>query len=362
MTPQPSPRIALLAPYALAELVVAPGKRMVSLAQNESALPPSPAAISAAKTALSDAALYPDPDWRDLRSAIADVHGIDPVSILCGSGSMELIGALAAAYLGPGDRALTTAYGYLFFRTAARLAGAEVDLAPEAGLTVDVDALLNLVRAETRVVFVANPGNPTGTRITRAELTRLRDRLPENVLLVLDEAYGEFADTPGESMFDLVARGDTVVLRTFSKAYGLAGMRVGWGVFPVAIAEQVRKILNPNNISIASQAAATAAMRDQAHMRMVRDQTTARRERFATSVRGIGLEVPESHTNFVLIRFPAAHAAASADQALRAEGIILRGMGGYGLPDCLRATIGAEHDMELTHTTLTAWKAKETPT
>jgi histidinol-phosphate/aromatic aminotransferase/cobyric acid decarboxylase-like protein len=231
MTLPPNPHVAALAPYALADLSAPPGKRLISLAQNESALPPSPGAMEAARAALTDARLYPDPDWCELREAIAWVHGLDPASILCGCGSMELIGALAAAYLGPGNRALTTAYGYLFFRTAARLAGAEIDLAPETGLTVDIDALLGAVRPYTRIVFVANPGNPTGTRITRADLLRLRDRLPGDVLLVIDEAYGEFADMPGEAMFDLAARGDTVVLRTFSKVYGLAAMRVGWGCF-----------------------------------------------------------------------------------------------------------------------------------
>lgn len=362
MTFRPNPHVAALAPYALADLSAPPGKRLISLAQNESAMPPSPGAVEAARAVLSDARLYPDPDWRELREAIAGVHGLDPASILCGCGSMELIGALAAAYLGPANRALTTSYGYLFFRTATRLAGAEIDLAPEAGLTVDIDALLGEVRPDTRVVFVANPGNPTGTRITRADLLRLRDRLPGDVLLVIDEAYGEFADAPGEAMFDLAARGDTVVLRTFSKAYGLAGMRVGWGVFPPEIAAQLRKILNPNNISAASQAAATAAMRDQAYMRKVRSETAARRDRFAAQMRGLGLGVPESHANFALLRFASPNAASAAGQALRDEGILMRAMGGYGLADCLRATIGAEEDMQLARDILATRSNGETTT
>jgi histidinol-phosphate aminotransferase len=355
MTLQPNPHIAALAPYALAELTAPPGKRLISLAQNESAFLPSPAAIEATRAALGDAALYPDPDWRDLRLAIADVHGLDPAHILCGSGSMELIGALAAAYLGPGDRALTTDYGYLFFRTATRLAGAEINLAPETDFTVDVDALLAAVRPQTRIVFVANPGNPTGTRIPRIELVRLREGLLDDTLLVIDEAYGEFADSSGEAMFDLAARGDTIILRTFSKAYGLAGMRVGWGVFPAEIAGQVRKILNPNNISAASQAAAAAAVQDQAYMHKVCQQTATRRDRFAAAMRAIGPDVPQSHTNFTLLRFPSAGDADAADQALRAKGVIMRAMGGYGLANCLRATIGAGEDMDFARDILAAW-------
>ena len=352
---QPRPHVAALKPYALANLSPPPGKRLISLAQNESAAPPSPDALDAARAALADARLYPDPDWRDLRAAIAAIHDLDPENILCGCGSMELIGALASAYLGPGERALSTAHGYLFFRTATWLAGAEIDLAPEAELTVDIDALLAQVRPETRIVFVANPGNPTGTRIDRADLLRLRNGLPGDVLLVIDEAYGEFADTPGQAMFDLIARGDTVVLRTFSKVYGLAGLRVGWGLFPTAVAVQVRKILNPNNISAASQAAATAAMRDQTHMRWAHEDIAARRDRFAKDVRGLGLRVPDSHTNFVLIRFSSPKAASAADQALRSEGVLMRAMGGYGLADRLRATIGAEDDMRIARDVLAAW-------
>jgi histidinol-phosphate aminotransferase len=362
MSLTPNPHIAALAPYALADLSGPPGTRLISLAQNESAMPPSRYALEAARSALSDARFYPDADWRELRSAIASVHGINPGSILCGSGSMELIGALASAYLGPADRALTTAYGYLFFRTATRLARAEIDMAPENGFTIDIDSVIAGVRHGTRIVFVANPGNPTGTRIARADLLRLRSGLPGDVLLVIDEAYGEFADVAGESIFDLAASGNTAILRTFSKVYGLASMRVGWGVFPADIAEQLRKILNPNNISAASQAAAAAAMRDQAHMRSVRDETIDRRNRFVARMRGLGLEVPDSHTNFALLRFASATAASAADAMLRADGIVMRAMSGYGLADCLRATIGREADMQRAGDILAAWINRESAT
>ncbi len=351
----PIAHVAAMAPYALAKLEVPAGKRPVFLAQNESALPPSPRALAAGRQALASARLYPDPDWTELRAAIAEVHALDPELILCGAGSMELIACLVRCFAGRGDRVLSSRYGYAFFRTAALAAGADYHAAPEDGFTVSVSALLDAVGENTRIVCIANPGNPTGTRISRRDLVRLREGLDDDILLLIDEAYGEFNDVPGEATFDLVARGNTVVLRSFSKAYGLAGLRVGWGVFPPAVAAELRKLLNPNNVSETAQAAAAAAMVDQDHMRGVCAETAERRDRFAKRVRRLGLEVPESHTNFVLIRFAGAEAAASADRAMRAEGILLRGMAGYGLPDCLRATIGGEADMELAAELLAAW-------
>ncbi|MDH3668732.1 MAG: aminotransferase class I/II-fold pyridoxal phosphate-dependent enzyme [Paracoccaceae bacterium] len=356
---KPNRYVAAMAAYALPDLSVPAGKRPVLLAQNESAIAPSPAAMEAARMALAQARFYSDSEWTDLRAGIAEVHGLDPALILCGAGSMELIQALGLAYLHRGVRALSTAHGYLYFRTVAQLAGATLDLAPETEFTVDVDELLAAVRPETAMVFVANPGNPTGTRIPRDEIVRLREALPDSVMLVIDEAYGEFADAPGEQVFDLVARGDTVVLRTFSKVYGLAGMRVGWGVFPPTIGAEIRKVQNPGSIPITSLAAAAGAMRDQAHMIRVRDETAARRDRFAGAMRQLGLAVPKSHTNFVLIGFGSTEKAASAAAALRNEGVVLRPMGGYGLADCLRATVGSEEDMQIARDMIADWVERE---
>ena len=356
---RPNPQIGAMAPYALADLSVAPGKRLISLAQNESAFPPSPRALAAAQEALADSSLYPDPDWRELRQAIAGVHHVAPDQILCGAGSMELIACLTRCFCGPGDRVLSSQYGYAFFRTATLAVGAHYDTAPEVDFALSAETLLAAVQPETKIVFVANPGNPTGTRIGRADLFYLRSELPEDVLLVIDEAYGEFADAPGESVFDLGAGGNTVVLRTLSKAYGLAGLRVGWGLFPPAIAQQIRKVLNPNNISVASQAAAAAAIADQNYMRSVCRKTAARRDSFRQKLRDLGLLVPESFTNFLLIGFADSDAAGRADTVLRAKGILMRSMAGYGLPQCLRATIGEEADMTKVGNILAAWKEKE---
>ena len=343
---KPVSHIADMPSYALADLSPPDGKPLISLAQNESATGPSPKAIEAGVRAIANAHLYPDPDWCELRAAIAETHKISGEDILCGTGSMELIACLARGYAGPGDHVLSTQYGYAYFRSATLAAGAVFDEAQEENLTVCVDALLAAVNPKTRIVFVANPGNPTGTRIPKSEIVRLRENLDPQILLVVDEAYGEFSEPSQEKTFDLVTTGNVVVLRTFSKAYALAGMHIGWGLFPPKIAREVRKILNPNNVSIAGQAMAVAAINDQPYMLQTCADTISRRDNFANALRGIGLDIPESHTNFVLVQFRNAAMAQTADQALRRDGIIMRGMAAYGLPHCLRATIGQEKDMD----------------
>lgn len=354
----PVPHVGAMAVYALADLNVPDGKRPVSLSQNESLRPPSPHVAEALARGASAPQLYPDPDWTALREAIAHTHKLTAVNILCGNGSLDLIGCLARAYLDAGCAALAPAHAYPFFRTATQMTGARFDTAPEANATVDVDALLTHVTPETRIVFVANPGNPTGTRISRAELVRLREGLRDDVLLVIDEAYGEFADHLDERMFDLVDRGDTVVLRTFSKAYGLAGMRVGWGLFPPAIATETRKVMNPNNVALSGQMAALAALEDQVYMRETCALTAGLRSAFTARLRSAGLDVRDSFTNFVLIGFGSPEAAQRADEALRGEGVFLRPQGGAGLPECLRATISVADDMDLAASLLENWARK----
>jgi len=354
----PNPQVAAMAPYALADLNVAAGTRLISLAQNESLRAPSPHAIAAATAVLEETFLYPDPDWTELRRAIAHVHALVPASILCGAGSMELIGALMRAYAGPGDQILAPDYSYAFFRTMTQVTCADYVTAAESDFQVSVKALLGAVSEHTKIVCVANPGNPTGTCLPAAALRGLREQLPDDILLVVDEAYGEFA-LGSDPLFDLADSGNTVILRTFSKAYSLAGMRVGWGVFPHHVGLETRKLLNPNNISAAGQAAAAAAMLDVGYMRETCAQTTMLRQKLTLACRALGLHVPDSQTNFILIRFASEAMARSADQALRQRGILMRGMGGYGLPDCLRATIGPEPDMDFAIETLTDWHRQE---
>ncbi|MDG1431016.1 MAG: histidinol-phosphate transaminase [Paracoccaceae bacterium] len=357
---RPVQHIGAMSPYALAQLDVPAGKSLISLSQNESLRPPSPLAIKAAAAAVQAAHMYPDPEWVVLREALSELHDIPAEGILCGNGSMELIGCLTQAYADDKNAVLAPAHAYPFFRTATALARARFDTAPEEDGRVCVDNLLNAVQPDTRIVFVANPGNPTGTFISRQELVRLRDGLASDILLVIDEAYGEFADHRDAPMFDLVERGNTVVLRTLSKAYGLAGQRVGWGLFPPAIAREVRKIMNPNNISLAGQASASAAIIDQTYMRETCDMTAQLRDRFRDRLMSAEFDVPESFTNFVLIRFASAEQVKSVDAYLKAEGAFLRPQNGAGLAHCLRATIASAEDLNTAAGLLESWKKEET--
>ena len=352
---RPTPHVAAMSPYALAELNAPAGKRLISLSQNESLRQPSPLVSDVLVSAMTNAHLYPDPEWTELRNALAALHGIPASGILCGNGSMELIACLTQTYCDEQGAVLAPAHAYPFFLTATELTRARYDAAPEEGVTASVDSLLAAVQPDTRIVFIANPGNPTGTRIPRAELDRLREGLRGDILLVIDEAYGEFADHLGEPVFDLVGRGDTVILRTFSKAYGLAGMRVGWGLFPESIAGEVRKVMNPNNISDAGQAAAAAALSDQAYMRETCAITARLRDGFLHRLREAGFDVAESFTNFALIRFDDARAAQQADAALRAEGVVARTQSGAGLSDCLRVTIGTAEELNFAASLLEHW-------
>lgn len=353
---RPIPNVQMIEAFPLADMSAPPGKRVIGLAQNESAFPPSPRALTAARAALESCSAYPDPGWHALRQAIGQIHRVDPALILCSAGSMDLIGALIRAFAGPGDRVLSTAHGYGYFRTVALLAGAEYDAVPEPDLTVSVELVLAAVRPRTRIVAVANPGNPTGTRIPRADLVRLRDGLPDDVILLVDEAYAEFTDALGEQVFDLADRGNTVVTRSFSKAYALAGQRIGWGLFPSGLGAQARKVLTPGGVTHTSQAAAEAAVRDRDYLAWLIGETMAIRDIFVLGLARIGLRPVPSHTNFVLVPFGSAEAAESARAALRDEGVIVRPMGAYDLAHCLRITIGTRGDMDLTLGILADWQ------
>ncbi|MEM7188260.1 MAG: histidinol-phosphate transaminase [Pseudomonadota bacterium] len=350
---QPRPHVAALSVYGLASLDIPAGMQLVSLAQNESPFPPSPLAFEAARKTAAEGALYPDPSCMALRTAIGEVQGLDPADIICSAGSMEIIAALIAAFSGPDDEVLSSAHAYSYFKTAAMAVGASPVAADEVDLTVSVDHLIEAVTPATRIVCIANPGNPSGTRISGAEVRRLRDELPSDVILLVDEAYAEFG--PDDPVFDLVGRGDTCITRTFSKAYALAGMRVGWGLFPRSIGDEVWKLLNPGGVSATSLAAAAAAMRDQAYMQELVSKTVALRDPFIARMNALGLTIAPSHTNFALIQLPSVEAATSADAALRSEGVVMRPMGGYGLPHCLRVTVGLQQEMDFAHDILRQW-------
>ncbi len=335
--------------YVGGESAIPGVERIIKLASNEGALGPSPRAVAALRETAPDVFRYPDGGCHALRGAIGERFGLDPARIVCGAGSDELIGLLCRAYAGAGDEVLYTEHGFLMYPIAARTAGATPVTAAETNLTADVDKLLAAVTADTRIVFIANPNNPTGTYLCKDELARLRAGLPAGVLLVLDAAYAEYMEhadyTAGESLVDA---GDNVVMtRTFSKIFGLGGARLGWAYCPPAIADVLNRVRNPFNVTSAAQAAGVAALGDVAFMERARAHNTQWRNWFSAQARALGLEVPDSVCNFVLVRFPAeaGRDAEAADAFLRSKGIIARRMGAYRLPDCLRITIGLEDEM-----------------
>ncbi len=356
--PQPRDHILSLAPYKLAPGGPA-GRRLIRLDQNENAAAPSPAAVEAARAALRRLNRYPEGDARSLREAIAEAEGLPAERILCGNGSMELLGLIAQAYLGPGDEALMSQYGYLYFRTAAAASGARVVLAPERGFRAQVDALLGRVGPRTRVLFLANPNNPTGSLLGRREIERLRAGLSDDILLVIDAAYAEYVREgdyePGAALVE--AAPNTVMLRSFSKIHGLAGLRVGWAYAPASLAEVLNRIRHPNNVNAVGMAAAAAAIRERGHIAGRREANAAARERLANGLAALGFAPPPSHGNFVLIPFVGEAAAAAAYAHLAREGILLRGMAGYGLGDCLRATVGTPEEIDATLGALKTWRA-----
>lgn len=354
---RPNPTVAAMDPYALPDISAAEGLEPIVLAQNEHAYAPSALVRQAVAGAMDQAQLYPDSDWTELRAAIAGVHALNPDNIVCGSGSMELMSGLMLTYMSTADRILMTDYGYLFMRTLARLVGANLDTAPETDYRVDVDHIIAAVKPDTKLVFIVNPGNPCGSLLHNDEIRRLRAALPRDVLLLVDEAYAEFVDEGfHQPLFDLAEQGNTVITRTFSKIYGLAGLRVGWGYFPGDIRDQLRKVMNPSSVSLLSQVAARAAMQDQAGAAEARRLIASQRDYLTREISDLGWYVVPSHTNFILVDFETAARAAAAFEFLRNHRLVVRPMAGYGLPACLRITIGTPAQMQLTAQTLAAWQ------
>jgi histidinol-phosphate aminotransferase len=347
--PIPRPGLLDIAPYVGGESSIPGVNRVIKLASNESALGPSPAAIAAINTAATTVHRYPDGTCHELRLALQRATGLDAARIVCGAGSDELLGLLAHAYCEPGDDVLYTEHGFLIYPIAARAAGATPVAVAETNLTADVDALLAAVTPATRVLFIANPNNPTGTYVPAGEMRRLREGLPGNVLLVIDAAYAEYVDAPdyatGVDLVDDFA--SVVVTRTFSKIYGLGGARLGWAYCPPSVADVLNRLRHPFNVSSLAQAAGVAALADQAFVDQAREHNRVWRHWTRDALCALKLEVPASHGNFVLVRFPGDEArnAAAADAYLKTRGIIARRVASYGLPDCLRISIGREEEM-----------------
>lgn len=348
--PRPKPWIEAIHAYIPGKSAGADGRPLVKLSANENPLGTSPAAIAARANAVVPS-LYPDPDSTALRTALGDQYGIDPARIVCGTGSGELLAIAAGTFAGPGDEAIYVRYGFSLYDIVIRRCGATPVIAPDADYGTDVDALLALVTDRTRVVFLANPNNPTGSFLPKGEVARLHTGLPSDVLLVLDQAYAEYVapeDDDG-ALALAAAHSNVLVTRTFSKAYGLAGERVGWATGAPALIDAMNRIRGPFPLSNSAQAAALAAVGDQAFVEHSRLHTAAERARFVATLAQLanhGLCALPSEANFVLILFTGKLTGEAAYNGLAQRGYIVRWLPGQGLPQALRITIGTAEQMD----------------
>lgn len=344
--PVPRPGILDIAAYVPGKEHAEGVAKVYKLSSNETPLGPSPKAIDAFKAAASNLEIYPDGQAMALRQAIAEVHGLNVANIMCGNGSDELLGLLCHVYLGAGDEAIITQHGFLVYRIQIMGAGASPVTVKEKNCAVDVDAILAAVTPRTKMVFIANPGNPTGTYVPVSEIRRLQAALPKHVILVLDAAYAEYVrKNDYEAGLELVSGNANVVMtRTFSKVYGLAALRVGWMYGPAAIIDALNRVRGPFNMNAPAIAAGAAAIRDQAFLQKAVAHNLEWLEKLTVALTGLGLVVTPSVTNFVLIHFPDIEGkrAAEADEFLTRRGYILRAVRGYGFTNALRMTVGSE--------------------
>ena len=360
--PTPRPGILDIAPYVPGTSGLPGAGKVVKLSSNETPLGASPKAVEAFLAEARQLSRYPDGSARPLREALATRYGLDAARIVCGAGSDELLNLLAQAYLGPGDEAIYSEHGFLVYRIAILARGATPVVAPETDLTADVDEILSCVTDKTRLVFLANPNNPTGTYLPFDEINRLHAGLPDDVVLVLDAAYAEYVRANDyEAGIELVATsGNTVMTRTFSKIYGLAALRLGWAYCPAPIADALNRIRGPFNVTGPSIAAGVAALQDEPHMQEAVAHNTAWLGTMADALERIGLRVTPSAANFLLVHFPksAGKSARDADKFLHAHRIVLRRVENYGFPDALRMTIGTEPENRAVIEALTEFMGK----
>lgn len=354
--PTPRPGVLDVQPYVGGLHSVDGVDRVIILASNETPFGPSEKAMAAYEAGTRELHRYPDGHATALRTAIAERFGCDRDRIVCGAGSDELLNLLIRAYAGPGDEVLYSRHGFSIYRIFARAAGATPVAAPEKVLTADVDALLDRVTDRTKLLFLANPNNPTGSYLSADALESLRDRLRDDILLVIDSAYAEYVNRNDYTAgIDLVERHDNVVMtRTFSKIFGLAALRLGWAYCPPAIADVFHRVRCPFNVNGAAQAAGVAALADTRHTEMSCAHNDVWLPWLTTRLGSMGLTVHPSVGNFVLVQFANVATAEAAYHALLGKGVITRLMGSYELPDCLRVSIGLEEELRTFSDTLEA--------
>jgi histidinol-phosphate aminotransferase len=342
--PAPKPGILDIAPYVGGKSRIEGVAEPMKLSSNENMLGAGQKAREAFEAAVRNIHIYPDGRASKLRAAVADHHGLEPERLIFGNGSDEVFALLNQCYLTPGDNIVTGQYGFLAYRISARANQAEVKLAPEPQFKATPEALLEQVDERTRLVYVSSPSNPTGSYNTGEEIRRLHEGLRPDILLVIDEAYAEYVAEPDwETSLGLARDSENIVVtRTFSKIHGLGGLRIGFGYAPVKVAEAVDRIRLPFNVSVPGIEAAVAALGDEAHQQASRELIHTWRPRMTQAIRGFGFEVLPSAGNFVLVRFRDAEQAQGANDYLNSKGVIVRPVGGYGLPECLRITIGTE--------------------
>ena len=354
--PVPRPGILDIEAYVPGKSAAPAGVKLHKLSSNETPLGPSPRAVAAYAALAGKLELYPDGSATRLREAIGARYGLDPARIVCGTGSDELLQMLTKAYLGEGDEGIFTQHGFLVYRIAILASGGTPVVVKETDLTADVDAILAAVTPATRIVFLANPNNPTGTYLPFDEVKRLHAGLPPHVLLVLDAAYAEYVRRNDYAAgLELVAESENVVMtRTFSKIYGLANLRLGWLYGPAHIVDALNRIRGPFNVNGAAIEAGAIAIADEEHVAAA----IAHNDRWlawtTAELEKLGLAVTPSVGNFVLIHFPPnpGRTAKEADAFLTQRGLILRSVSAYGLPDALRLTIGSEEANRLVVATL----------
>ena len=359
--PRPRPEILTIPAYAGGEAKLPGTSRVIKLSSNEGAFVPPASVREAYIRAADQLNRYPDGSSAELRRAIGERFGLDPDRIVCGTGSEELITLLCHAYAGPGATIVMSRHGFSMYRISGTYAGSRVVKAPERDYVADVDNMLAAMTPDTRLVFITNPNNPTGTLLPQREIERLHRSLPAHVLLVIDAAYADYVQAadynPGTKLAN--ATNNVFMLRTFSKIYCLAGMRVGWGYGPAGVIDALNRVRGVFNVNVAALAAAVAALAEVDWIARLRTHNATWRAKLSASLRAAGIAVCPSEANFVLADFGSAEKAGEANRFLRSRGIIVRGMASYDLPHCLRITVGTEPECIAVAEGLAAFMARK---